>query len=147
MCFSLYAGTANPLPRRAWDKDVRNLNVAPLAEREAGIVSHFSFHEVQHIGSTSGCGCDFPHVTLTRGSWVGYPDIVVDDPAWEASERVNREALVALLRDSGENTIELYGVWDGEFEKPVNVREKISLIRILEPGFRFKERGFYTVSL
>jgi hypothetical protein len=51
------------------------------------------------------------------------------------------------LRESGEKAVDLYGIWDGEFEKPVNVREEISLTRILEPDFRFKERGFYTVSL
>jgi hypothetical protein len=78
---------------------------------------------------------------------VGYEDVVVDDPDWEASERVNREALVTLLRSSGEKTVELYGIWDGEFVKPVNVREEIPLTRIVEPDFRFKERGFYTVSL
>lgn len=72
---------------------------------------------------------------------------MVDDPEWEASERVNREALVALWRESGEKTVDLYGIWDGEFEKPVNVREEIPIARILESDFRFKERGFYTVSL
>lgn len=116
MCFSLYAGTTKPLPQRAWDQDTRNLSVAPLAERDVNVVSHFSLREVQHIGSTSGCGCDFPHVTLARGSWVGYPDVVVDDPASEATERMNREALVTLLRESGEKTIELYGIWDGGFD-------------------------------
>jgi alpha-D-ribose 1-methylphosphonate 5-triphosphate synthase subunit PhnL len=147
MCFTLYAGTTNPLPRKAWDKDARGLSVNSVGERDAGIVKHFSRREVQYIGSTSGCGCDFPHVTLTRGEWVGYPDVVVDDPEWEASERENREALVALLRESGEKTVDLYGIWDGDFAKPANVREEIPLTRILEPNFRFKERGFYTVSL
>jgi alpha-D-ribose 1-methylphosphonate 5-triphosphate synthase subunit PhnL len=147
MCFTLYAGTTNPLPRKAWDKDARGLSVNSLVERDARIMKHFKRREVQHIGSTSGCGCDFPHVTLTRGEWVGYPDVVIDDPDWEASERMNREELVALLRQSGEQVVELYGIWDGEFEKPVNVREEIPLTRILEPDFRFKERGFYTVSL
>jgi hypothetical protein len=123
------------------------LSVNSLVERDARIMKHFKRREVQHIGSTSGCGCDFPHVTLTRGEWVGYPDVVIDDPDWEASERMNREELVALLRQSGEQVVELYGIWDGEFEKPVNVREEIPLTRILEPDFRFKERGFYTVSL
>ena len=147
MCFTLYAGTTNPLPRKAWDKDVRGLSIKSIGERDADIVKHFSRREVQYIGSTSGCGCDFPHVTLTRGEWVGYLDIVVDDPEWEASERVNREALLALLRESGEKTVDLYGILDGEFEKPVNIREEIPITRILEPDFRFKERGFYTVSL
>jgi hypothetical protein len=147
MCFTLYAGTTNALPRKAWDKDVRGLSVKSVGERDADIVKHFSRREVQYIGSTSGCGCDFPHVTLTRGDWAGYLDVMVDDLEWEASERVNREALVALLRESGEKTVDLYGIWDGEFEKPVNIREEIPLTRILEPDFRFKERGFYTVSL
>jgi hypothetical protein len=82
-----------------------------------------------------------------KEAWIGYPDVVVDDPEWGASERMNREALVALLRESGEKTVELYGIWDGEFEKPVNAREEILLTRILEPDFRFKERCFYSVSL
>jgi hypothetical protein len=147
MCFTLYAGTTNPLPRKNWDKDARGLSVNSVGERDANIVKHFNRREVQYIGPTSGCGCDFPHVTLTRGEWVGYPDVVVDDPEWEATERVNREALVALLGESGEKTVDLYGIWDGKFEKPVNVREEIPLTRILEPDVRFKERGFYTVSL
>jgi hypothetical protein len=46
---------------------------------------------------------------------------------------VNREALVALLRESGEKTVDLYGIWDGEFEKSVNIREEIPLTRILIP--------------
>ena len=46
---------------------------------------------------------------------------------------MNREALVALLRESGEKTVDLYGIWDGEFEKPVNIREEIPLTRILIP--------------
>jgi hypothetical protein len=148
MCFSLYAGTVKPLPRKAWDKGIRGLSVDPLDQRDARIISHFSLSEVQRIGSTAGCGCDFPHVTLTKGAWVGYLEVVVDDPGWETAERVNREALVTLLNSSGERTIELYGVWeDGESDKPVNVREEILLKRILDPDFRFKERGFYTVNL
>jgi hypothetical protein len=55
---------------------------------------------------------------------------------------------VALLNASEEKMIELYGIWqDGESEKPINVREEISLKRILDPDFRFRERGFYTVNL
>jgi alpha-D-ribose 1-methylphosphonate 5-triphosphate synthase subunit PhnL len=148
MCFSLYAGTTKPLPRKAWDKESRGLSVDPLGERDAHVISHFSLPEVQRVGSSAGCGCDFPHVTLTQGEWVGYPEVVVDNPAWEATERLNRESLVALLNSAGEKTIELYGIWeDGESGKSVNVREGISLKRILDPDFRFKERGFYTVNL
>jgi alpha-D-ribose 1-methylphosphonate 5-triphosphate synthase subunit PhnL len=148
MCFSLYAGTVKPLTRKAWDKDIRGLSVSALDQRDAHIISYFNLPEVQRIGSTAGCGCDFPYVTLTKGAWVGYPEVIVDDPGWEKTELVNREALVAMLIGSGEKMIELYGIWqDGESEKPVNVREEISLKRILDSDFRFKERGFYTVNL
>jgi hypothetical protein len=146
----LYAGTAKPLPRRGWDKNAPDLCVESLAEGDAPILTHFSRPEVQYLGSTSGCGCDFPHVTLTRGEWVGYEKVEVDDPEWEARERLNREALVNLLRSSGEKIVELYGIWrsnDGDPAKPANVREEIPLARILEPDFRFKERGFYRVNL
>lgn len=120
-----------PLPRKGWDKDARNLCVESLAERDTPVAAHFSSPEVQYIGSTSGCGCDFPHVTLTRGEWIGYPQVDVDDPEWEASERFNREALVTLLRGSGEKLVELYGIWlsnDGDYAKHVNVRENISAL-------------------
>jgi hypothetical protein len=146
----LYAGTDMSLPRKGWDKDARNLCVESLAEHNAPVAAHFSSPEVQYIGSTSGCGCDFPHVILTRGEWIGYPQVDVDDPEREASERFNREALVTLLREGGEKVVELYGIWlsnDGDYTKQANVRENISLSRILEPDFRFKERGLYQVSL
>jgi hypothetical protein len=92
MCFSLYAGTIKPLPRKAWDKESRGLSVDPLGERDAHVISHFSLPEVQRIGSSAGCGCDSPHVTLTKGEWVGYPEVVVDNPVSEATERLNRES-------------------------------------------------------
>jgi hypothetical protein len=150
MCFMLYAGITKPLRRKDWAKDAHDLCVKPLDEHDAAILTYFSSPEVQYIGSTSGCGCDFPHVTLARGEWVGYPEVEVDDLEWEANERTNRELLMTLLRESDEKIIELYGIWrsgDGYLYKPVNVREEIPLTRILEPTFRFKERGFYHVSL
>jgi hypothetical protein len=147
MCFSLYVGTTKPLARRAWAKNPRALSVLSLVERDADIARHFTLPEVQQVGSTAGCGCDFPHVTLTKGEWVGYLDVVVDNPEWEVNERFTREALVALLRESGEMTIELYGIWDGKIKENERIREEVSLSRILDPDFRFKERGFYTVTL
>jgi hypothetical protein len=150
MCFMLYAGTTKALPLKGWNKDTPGLSVRALKENEADIRVHFSLPEVQNIGSTSNCGCDFPHVTLTRGEWIGYPEVEVDDPEWEASERFNREALVALLQGCGEETVELYGVWlydSIDLSKPENVRQDIALANILEPTFRFKERGLYRVGV
>jgi hypothetical protein len=57
--------------------------------------------------------------------------------------------LVALLRETGEPAVELYGVWDGDFDftTPPAIREEISVENLLERGFRFKEGGFYVVTL
>jgi hypothetical protein len=142
----LYAGTTKALPLKDWNKDIPGLGVRALKENEADI--HFSLPEVQNIGSTSNCGCDFRHLILTRGEWSGYSEVEVGDPEWEASERFNREALVALLQGSGEERFELYGLWlyDGiDFSRPENIRQEIALANILEPAFRFKERGLYRV--
>lgn len=104
---------------------------------------------MQYIGSTLGCGCDFPHATLQNGGWpeIGYPE----DPETEYPERVatrgrNRQALVDLLRTTGDEVVELYGLWDGtdtDFAAEPMAREVIAVQRILDPDFLFKERGFY----
>ena len=144
MCFVLYAGTLKPMPRKGWCEDSPDISVKALSERESPITAHFSTPAVQYIGSTSDCGCDFPHVTFQNGGWPWFQDGELD-PEREASERYNRQVLVDLLRATGEPTVELYGVWDGDFETPPAVREKIVLDTILERAFRFKERGFYVV--
>ncbi|HLW53011.1 MAG TPA: hypothetical protein VKW06_09210 [Candidatus Angelobacter sp.] len=110
MCFVLYAGTEKPIPRREWQEDKPNLSVLALSEREIPIAVHFSMPEVQYIGSTSQCGCDFPHVTLQGGSWPWFE--TDSDAEQEESESYNRKALVDLLRKAGDKTVELYGLWD-----------------------------------
>ena len=140
----LYAGTNKPLPRKNWVKEAPDVHVQSLIEYDAKIWQHFSKPEVQQIGSTSGCGCDFPNVMYQNQGWPLYDDAETDEE-WEASQHFNREALVSLLRSSGEEVIELYGVWAGDFDKEPKIREDISLHRILDPDFYFKEQGFLTV--
>ena len=96
MCFVLYAGTVKPLPRSAFNPEAPAVWVTSLTEHDAAIRAHFSKPEVQYIGSTSQCGCDFPHAILQNGDW---PEIEVAT-AFERnpSEKPNREALAALLR-------------------------------------------------
>jgi hypothetical protein len=147
MCFVLYAGTAKPLARKEWRKDAPDLSIESLTDRNAPVKGRFSNPEIQYIGSTSGCGCDFPHVILQNGEWPTY-DLDLDADANKlASDRLNRSALVNLLRKSGEKTIELYGLWDGDFVDTPKVRENISLKRILDSDFYFKEQGFYVVEI
>jgi hypothetical protein len=146
MCFMLYAGTINPIPRKSFDQEAPNISVQSLAESARDIRSHFSRPEVQGIGSTSDCGCDFPWVMLQNGGWPTSEDAEKDE--WQkASEHFNREMLVELLRTINEDSLELYGIWAGDYAKEPQSREQISVERILDPGFFFKERGFYEVTL
>lgn len=149
MCFLLYAGTRNPLPRKKWQKNAPGLSVESLTERDAPIKAHFSSHEVQYIGSTSRCGCDFPHVALQNGDWpeIGYVEHLEQDADRVADDRYNRETLVDLLRSSGEKVIELYGIWDGDFANAPKIHESVAAEMILDPAFRFKERGFYKIAV
>jgi hypothetical protein len=151
MCFVLYAGTMTPLPRRSFDKDSSDLPVESLTERDAAIKQHFSAREVQYIGSSSSCGCAFPHAMYQSGGWpeIDYREPPQDelDRARERTELQNREALVALLRTTGDEMIELYGVWDGDFATPPQSIEEIPIARLLDANFCFKEQGFYKISL
>jgi hypothetical protein len=64
-----------------------------------------------------------------------------------ARDRYNQQALVNLLRATGEKMIELYGIWDGDFAKPPQAREDIPLKCLLDGDFSFKEQGFYRVDI
>ena len=145
MCFVLFAGTSKPLPLRAWQNDRPDVSVSPLTMQNVAIRAHFVSPEVCCIGSTSGCGCDFPFVNLHRGEW---PIVEAEfGPEQDASERYNREALVRLLRGTKETAVELYGVWHGDFAEGPKAREEIQVQRNLDSNFRFKEQGFYRVRL
>jgi hypothetical protein len=149
MCFVLYAGTRSPLPRKTWTKDAPDLSVKDLTDRDGPIKAHFRNPEVQYIGSTSGCGCDFPHATFQNGEWpeISYRAyrVELEDPESLASDRRNRKALVDCLRKSNERLVELYGIWDGDFTEVPQARESIILEDLLDSDFLLKERGFYKV--
>lgn len=154
MCFVLYAGTTTPIPRKKWDKgerhislkgkDAPGLSVESLTDRDASVKVHFSNPEVQYIGSTSGCGCDFPHALFQDSGW---PELGYVEYLDQEESVLLRQALVTLFRASGEKVLELYGILDGEFDAPPKARENIALEEILDPAFRFKERGFYKVAI
>ena len=131
---------------KEWRYDAPDLCVQALSERDSPIATHFSKPHVQYIGSTAGCGCDFPWVMLQNGEWPWFDD-GNRDAEQEARDRYNREGLVDLLRASGEQTVELYGVWDGDFTIAPAAREEISLAALLDRSFQFKEQGFYVVRL
>jgi hypothetical protein len=147
MCFVLYAGTVKPLPRPEWNKEAPDLSVAVLTDQDLAIKTHFTTPEVGYLGSTSGCGCDFPHVILQNGEWPFFPELEHSDPKRDASDRSNRESLVGFLQSTGEDMVELYGVWAGDYEEAPRAREEVPVERLLDSNFCFKERGFYRVKL
>lgn len=124
MCFQLYAATTKPLPGRKWELGSPRLPVEPLTARDATVKAHFSNPEIQFIGSTSGCGCDFPHVMFQGGDWPYYEDPEIE-PEVAASDRLNCEGLVSLLQSTGDSIIELYGIWDGDFAEDPKAFETI----------------------
>jgi len=134
------------LPRRKFDKDSVDLPVESPTERDSAVIRHFSKAEVQYVGSTSGCGCDFPHASLQNGEWPEleyFSDAKKEEMeiAGDISDRNNCEALVALLRTTGDTMVELYGVWDGDFANAPKAQENMSVNDLLGPNFRFKEQG------
>lgn len=151
MCFVLYAGTSTPLPDTEWQDDAPDLTIKRLTDRESPITTHFRKPHVQYVGSTSQCGCDFPHVMYQNREWQWYEDDEEDEfeRLRKDTEKDNRERLVSLLRQVKESSVELYGVWDGDFDftTPPLIREEIFVDAILDSEFRFKERAFYTVHL
>lgn len=144
MCFMLYAGTTRPIPRKSWDQKAPDISVESLKDGEEGIKAHFSLPEVQNIGSTSCCGCDFPFAILQNGGWPETECRETDENV-DASDRFNLEALGALLQKLDEGIIELYGIWSGDFDAKPEIREQISFEELHDSKFCFKERGFYTV--
>ena len=68
-----------------------------------------------------------------------------EDEERAASDLFNRQALVELLRSTSEDSVELYGVWAGDYAEAPRKREVISAAELLDGHFRFKERCFYTV--
>jgi hypothetical protein len=146
MCFMLYAGTDKPIPRKAFDMSAPNISVENLSPDEERIKVHFHKSEVQNIGSTSNCGCDFPHAILQGGNWPEADYYSEQDEERAASDRFNLEALVGLLCSTQEASVELYGVWSGDYDEPKR-RETIAVEDILSQQFCFKERCFYEVQL
>lgn len=146
MCFMLFAGTDEPLPLKEWRKQKPDIWVRPVGKNEAGIRVHFSKSVVQYVGSTAGCGCDFPHWILYNGK---EPDTSIEetDPAQAATDQYNRQALATLLESFGKVSVELYGVWDGNWAKSPRRMEDISIGRMRGNSFLLGEEVFYRVQL
>ena len=146
MCFMLFAGTDKALPLREWSKAAPDIWVRSLVADEAQIKIHFQKPVVQYVGSTASCGCDFPHWILFNGE---VPTDGFDGREQDQKEDncENARRLAKLLHESGEPTLELYGVWDGNWSKPPIAVKEITLEDIISPTFLFGEQVFYRVKV
>lgn len=140
----LFVGTDNPLRLKEWRKDSTDICVQPLSGDEEEVRAHFSKPFVQYVGSTAGCGCDFPHWILFNGE---PPADGVDGRESEQKQTnaENAKKLVQLLRENGDCAFEIYGVWAGNWSKQALARRDIQLEDILSPSFLFGEQFFYRV--
>lgn len=147
MCFQLYAGTSSPLARSSWNRNDPHVHVCDLNESDRWALTIFTKPEVQYVGSTSDCGCDFPYALQNRkGDWPDGMD-QAGDADRIAVEKQNREELCRLLSSVDEADAELYGIWSGNEGKEPLIREEIALDKISCENFRFREYGFYRVRL
>lgn len=141
MCFMLYAGTLRPIPRNQWNEGAPDIWVRPLLENESPVMAHFTLPEIQYIGSSSGCRCDFPHLMFQNGGWPSTAEYERDEQYEQVCDS-NRKAIHRLLRSLDENVVELYGIWAGDESEEPLAKERVFFDRILHPTFSLKERGF-----
>lgn len=147
MCFSLFVGTSQPLPRSEWIRGGPLVNVRDLNEGDAWTGTFFTKPEIRYLGSDTGCSCGFPSVMRDAyGSWPYYMDPIKDAEDIENNGKICNE-LCELLALADEDWIELYGIWAGDEGREPLIREEIELSDIRREYFRFKEGGFYRVKL
>lgn len=146
MCFVLYIGTDEPVSSIPWDEQNRNLNTQDLREHDSGVVRHFEKPHVKHVGSDQGCGCGFRHVLYQNGEWPEEAMIGNEHYTGEV-EQPNHVQLHAFLAGQLEQAeeVELYGCWDGDFTESSEGSTVLSIDRILDRGFFFRERFGYKI--
>ena len=131
-----------------WNEQNRGLWTAVLTEHDRVVRGKFTLSSVVYVGSDQSCGCGFRHAMFQQGGWP--EESLADELDYDPSEtQPNHDALVAFLRlhFAAEPFVELYGLWDGEFDASAESYQEVSLSRLAEPRFYFRERGFYRVAL
>jgi hypothetical protein len=144
MCFVLFVGSRKKLPMIPWQEEARRLCTKELSEYDAVVVKHFTLPVVTYVGSDQGCGCGFRH-KLLRADGRAFDEVYVANN--EGTQR-NHAELAAFLREhlGGEPFVELYGCWSGNEKEVARFDDEIDADELEEPGFCFREQGYYRVS-
>jgi hypothetical protein len=91
---------------------------------------------VRYLGSHLHCGCGFRCDTL---------DAEADEAAGkqDSHDRL-ADYLVALPKDA--RPVQIYGCWSGEEAEPTEHLRRVSVERLREADFEFRERELLTIS-
>lgn len=148
MCFALYLASNTPIPIIPWDENTRLLHTERVDTADPRIQGKFKYSNIAYIGTDTCCGCGFRNVPFQDGSWPGenwYTDI--EESVIE--KQPNHEQLVKFITEnfSDQDSVELYGIWEGLPAKPILSDQTISQSKLLDPHFFFREDGHYMVLL
>lgn len=144
MCMAIYISTDRPLPIIPYDEMNRKLHTEDITEKEQVLINIFSKQYIKYVGSDEGCGCGFRHALIHNDNWLEVLD--EDDTSFDNNNQI---ALVDLISNNipEGKIVEIFACWEGGQNEPVLYNQTIKLSDILNEGFFFKERGFYTVQV
>ena len=148
MCFVLYIAADRPLPLIPWEPNADCVHTDNVPDSDTAIYSHFTRRHVYFVGSDTHCGCGYRNASYQNGSWPE-EEWRPDDDTRHITAQPNHERLVRLVREhlAGEESFELYGAWESSFIDPTLCHQDITIERLLELDFYFRDRGHYTVSM
>ncbi len=147
MCFVLYIASPTLLPLVAWDEKTRDIHIEELSERDLPIMAHLQNPNVYYIGSDTHCGCGFRNASYQNGCWPEEEWQPEGDTS-QLDAQPNHERLVEFIHrhlpDS--SCFEFYGMWEADFTQPPLSDQTVTLERLLDLDFYFRDRGHYTVT-
>ena len=132
MCYILYMASDKVRPLIPFDPDHRAFCVQEPGAYGGNIRAQFTKPHVYELDSDQGCGCGFAR----EHDWMN------EDPEQLAATRDNQERLsrylAACLAD--EDSLELYGCWNGDESQPPVRHREITPQDVLGERFHFIEK-------
>jgi hypothetical protein len=135
MCFVLYMASDKARREIPWDEKLPAFHVKADDADAQKARRQFSKRYAYYLGSSSGCGCDFRR-----------------EPDWIHEKRESDEKQKAMTNQSGlhayvkeclvdEDTLELFGCWSGDEDKPIQNRRNIHVDDLLGNEFFFDDNN------
>ena len=149
MCFVLYAASRIDPPLIPWNEQLPELYTSELSDDCEVVRANFTLPHVFYIGSHDGCGCGFRYIPLEAILQEDAEAIYSEGVEHQKYTQPNHRKLFDYIEREFKNEpfLELYGCWSGEEAERSTTEAEVRLDRIADPGFCFRERGFYRVLL